>query len=408
MGRPISEKVVTELVGPPRRHYFGGSKLSDQIAPAGFGVDVQPTGAKSFFLHYRRDGRPYWHTLGKWNGSPKGGSLSVAAAIRTARARAEELAKPSTDPRPPRTRRIDLGGAADGKQMVADVLAAYVQRMRKDRGSNFRTLDSVERALKRCVVPRIGKLAATELKRKHVVETLDAIADENGPIMADRVLAYFKTAWTWANDRDEQIPMPFTRGMRRTRAADSIRTRVPNDAEIAAIWNATDDGAPYSRLIRFVLLTGARRSEAAELPWSEIDIGKGLWLLPAARHKAKTAVTRPLSKLALKQLVPDGEPLAFNFSNGVLTRALRRLWKTSGTDDWQLHDLRRACRTLLARAGISTEVSERALGHSRPFLGQTYDQHNYDRELKDAYERLATLVEQIADPQPNVPPLRAR
>lgn len=102
MAKPISEKVVSELVSPPRRHYFGGSKLAGSLAPGGFGVDVQPTGAKSFFLHYRRDGRPYWHTVGKWIGSPKGGALSVAAAIRVARERAEELAKPSSDPRPPR------------------------------------------------------------------------------------------------------------------------------------------------------------------------------------------------------------------------------------------------------------------------------------------------------------------
>jgi hypothetical protein len=68
MAKPISEKVVSELVSPPRRHYFGGSKLAGSLAPGGFGVDVQPTGAKSFFLHYRRDGRPYWHTVGNGSG----------------------------------------------------------------------------------------------------------------------------------------------------------------------------------------------------------------------------------------------------------------------------------------------------------------------------------------------------
>jgi hypothetical protein len=46
MAKPISEKVVSELVSPPRRHYFGGSKLAGSLAPGGFGVDVQPTGAK--------------------------------------------------------------------------------------------------------------------------------------------------------------------------------------------------------------------------------------------------------------------------------------------------------------------------------------------------------------------------
>jgi integrase len=408
MNRPISEKVVAELASPPRRHYFGGAKLSGHIAPSGFGVDVQPTGAKSFFLHYRRDGKPYWHTLGKWIGSPKGGKLSVTAAIRIARERAEELAKPSSDPRPPRTRRLEEGLRGDGKETLTQVLARYVERQRRDRGDNFRTLDQVERALNRCVVPRIGKLAATELKRKHVIDMLDDIADQNGPIMADRVLSYFMSAWRWAADRDEDLSLPFTRSMRRTRPADSIRTRTLSDDEIVLLWRATADGSSFSRLVRFLLLTGARRGEAAKLPWAEIDIGKGIWLLPAARHKTKTDVQRPLSKRALEQLVPNGEPLAFEYTNGRLTRGLREVWAATNTAGWQLHDLRRTARSLMSRAGVLTEVAERALGHQPPVIQRTYDQHTYDRELKDAYERLAALIEQIANPVENVVPMRGR
>jgi hypothetical protein len=37
--------------------------------------------------------------------------------------------------------------------------------------------------------------------------------------------------------------------------------------------------------VRFLLLTAARRGEAAKLPWIELDIGKGVWLLPASRKK---------------------------------------------------------------------------------------------------------------------------
>jgi integrase len=332
----------------------------------------------------------------------------VAAAIRVARERAEELAKPSSDPRPPRTRRIEDGTRTDGLETVDRILARYIERMRKDRGDNFRTLDQVERALNRCVVPQIGNLPARELKRKHVIDMLDAVADTSGPIMADRVLAYFKTAWTWAADRDEELSLPFTKGMRRTRAADSVRTRVLSDQEIAAVWRATADDAPFNRLVRFLLLTGARRGEAAKLPWAEIDIGKGVWLLPSARHKVKTDLQRPLSKLALKQLVPNCEALVFDFTNAPLTRGLRQVWKASDTTAWQLHDLRRTGRTLLSRAGVVTEVAERALGHKAPTIERTYNRYGFDDELRNAYERLATLLEQIADPKENIVAMRGR
>jgi integrase len=151
-----------------------------------------------------------------------------------------------------------------------------------------------------------------------------------------------------------------------------------------------------------LLLTGARRGEAAKLPWSEIDISKGVWFLPAARHKVKTDLQRPLSKLALKQFVPNGDPLVFDFTNGPLTRGLRQVWKASDTADWQLHDLRRTARSLMSRAGVPGEHAERCLGHTVSIIQRTYDRHTFDLEMQRAYESLAQLIEQIADPKENV------
>ncbi len=40
-------------------------------------------------------------------------------------------------------------------------------------------------------------------------------------------------------------------------------------------------------IIRFLILTGARLSEAVNLPWSELDLQGGIWTLPPERNKAK-------------------------------------------------------------------------------------------------------------------------
>jgi integrase len=406
MAKPISEKVLSALTAPPRRHYFGGSKLAGQKAPSGFGVDVLPSGTRSFFLHYRRDGRPYWHTLGKWAGSPKGGQLSVAAAIRVARERAEELAKLSADPRPPRTRRQQDGVASGGVEGVAQIIDRYIDRARKDR-KDFRTLRQVEGTLNRFVKPLLGNLPAYALRRKDVADMLDRVADDATPLMADQTFNHFQAAWRWASDRDERLPWPFVRGMRRTNPADHVRTRVLSDGELVAIWKATADGHPFSRYVRFLLLSAARRTEAM-LPWDELDVSKGIWTLPAIRNKAKFTLARPLSKSALSQLVRNGETHAFFFTNGVVTRQHRALLKRSGTTGWRLHDLRRTARTLLSRAGVLTEVAERALGHKAPVIERTYNRHGYGDELRQAYESLAHLIQQIADPRENVTRLSAR
>ena len=42
------------------------------------------------------------------------------------------------------------------------------------------------------------------------------------------------------------------------------------------------------------------------------------------------------------------------------------------------------------------------IGNAQDELVETYDQYDYRSEMADALERLAELIEQIVDPQPNV------
>jgi integrase len=74
---------------------------------------------------------------------------------------------------------------------------------------------------------------------------------------------------------------------------------------------------------------------------------------------------------------------------------------------WTLHDLRRTARTLMARAGVRPDISERVLGHVIAGVEGVYDRHSYEAEKRDALEKLAALVKRIVNPPPaNVLPLR--
>ena len=44
---------------------------------------------------------------------------------------------------------------------------------------------------------------------------LDEIEDANGPVMADRTLAYLRKAFNWYAVRDDQFNVPVVRGMAR-------------------------------------------------------------------------------------------------------------------------------------------------------------------------------------------------
>jgi integrase len=168
-------------------------------------------------------------------------------------------------------------------------------------------------------------------------------------------------------------------------------------------------------LVQFLLLTAARRSEAAQMRWSELD-GAGVWTLPAARNKVKVDLIRPLSAAARDVLarlprIVGGEfvfSLDGRHAIGGLAWRKELFNKACGVDDWVTHDLRRTARSLMSRAGVPSDYAEHALGHIPPGIRRVYDRHQYFDEKRRAFEALAAQIERIVNPTDNVTVLPAR
>jgi integrase len=161
------------------------------------------------------------------------------------------------------------------------------------------------------------------------------------------------------------------------------------------------------------LLTAARSSEAAHLPWHEIVNDD--WFLPKSRSKTKADVPRPLSAAALAILEKSpriaGSDFVFTSDGrrlGGLSRRKKQFDKVCGVTGWTVHDLRRTSRSLMARARVPREHAERCLGHKMPGVEGVYNRYPYRDEKLIAYEKLATLIGHIVDPQPNVVALQSR
>lgn len=162
----------------------------------------------------------------------------------------------------------------------------------------------------------------------------------------------------------------------------------------------------FAAFVRFLLLTSARRNEAAGMRWSEI--ANGDWTLPAARNKTGVELVRPLS-VAAKEIV-EGLPrlCEFVFSRngraamGGIAELKFRLDQASGVSGYTIHDLRRTSRSLMSRAGVPSDIAELCLGHVLPGIRKVYDRHPYGQEKLLAYEKLSALMAGIVDPQPNV------
>jgi len=230
------------------------------------------------------------------------------------------------------------------------------------------------------------------------VGLLDRIEEGSGPAMATLTLALIRKVMNWHATRSDDFLSPIVRGMARTQHSEQARDRILSDDELRKIWKV--EVGLFGDYVRFLLLTAARRNEAAQMTWAEV--AKGDWTLPAARNKTKLDLVRPLSRAA--QAILAGLPKAGEFvwsthggavPIGGFTRFKRRLDKASGVSDYTLHDLRRTARSLMSRAGVPTDHAERCLGHVIGGVRGVYDRHEYHAEKQQAFEALASLIERI-------------
>lgn len=288
---------------------------------------------------------------------------------------------------------------------LRDICEAYLAR----EGGKLRSAEWRKRLLDRHVYPDLGARPVAEIKRSEIVRLLDVVEEGSGPSMATQTLALVRKIMNWHASRTDDFVSPVVRGMARTKPNEQARDRVLTDDEIRRVW-ATKGGI-FSDYIRFLLLTAARRNEASEMEWAEIDGGD--WLLPAARNKTKLDLVRPLSRAAREiiEALPKAGPFVFttngttpisNFSN-----FKRQFDKASGTRGWVLHDCRRTARSLMSRAGVPSDHAERCLGHVIGGVRGVYDRHEYHREKAQAFETLAALIERIVSgSQGDVVPIR--
>ena len=389
----LNEKAIKALPVPPtgnKVHFFTGATLQGITAPAGFGVCVTSNGSRSFILNYRHQGGLRRMTIGKWPTWTALLAVKEARELRRAIDRGED---------PLGTRRREAAAAENTFKAIAE------EFFRRD-GAKLRTKGAREKDLKRLAYSKIGDCDVSEIRRSDIVRLLDHVADERGPVMADRLLAVIRLILNWHATRSDDFVSPIVRGMARTSTNERARQRVLTDQEIRAIWMAAG-AVPevFHALIRFLLLTGARRSEASELPREELV--NGVWLLPAARNKTKVDLARPLSKAALGVLPAGTSKYVFVSPTGSrpiadFTHLKQRLDEASGVTGWTLHDLRRTARSLMSRAGVSTEHAERCLGHVIGGVRGVYDCWEYLPEKRVAYDKLAGLIERIVNPHADV------
>jgi integrase len=415
-GQAVTRRLLTDRTLKSLKPKSAPYDFPDGEVP-GLKARVMPSGERSFVLvaRYPASRNPTRRSLGSY------GELTIAEARNKARTWRELLRK-GIDP-----------AAAEHAQRQQELrrqknsFAAVAEEFIRRHVSKTRKAAIVERELRREFVDRWGERPITDITQHDVVAVIDAAVDRDAPYQAHNLLGHVRTLFNWAIARGiyglDRSPCD------RMRPAAVIgkklaRQRILNDDEIRSLWAACDAvGYPYGPLFRLLLITGQRKSEVAEAQWSEFDLDKKLWTIPATRMKADAPHVVPLSAAAIAVLCDlprfkSGELFLFSTTFGkkpvsgfskaktrldrVMLEKLHRLagHKHAKIESFVIHDIRRTVRTGLSALPIPDLVRELVIAHTKPGLHKVYDQFGYLDAKAHALDLWAGRLRDIITPPP--------
>jgi integrase len=388
----FTKATLARLALPPGKvdHIVFDSELK------GFGLRLRAGGKRSWIVQYRVGAKQRRVTLGTV------ATLDADKAREAARNRLAQVTlggDPQADKVAARARAAETLGA-----IVGTYLAAKREALRP------KSFTESERYLRKSWRPLHG-LPLHKIDRRAVAARLNELTIENGPVAATRARAALSALLAWGM-REGLVEQNVTIATNRPAEA-SPRDRVLSPGELAEIWSACRDD-DYGRIVRLLVLTGARRAEIGGLRVQEVDVEHGVISLPAQRTKNARPHAIPLSAPALSIIAAvsrcEGDDHLFgdgvngfqgwSKSKAALDRRILAARDRTATQarkstnsvlepSWKLHDIRRSVATHMAELGVQPHVIESLLNHvsgHKAGVAGIYNRAEYAREVRAALQ----------------------
>ncbi len=385
---------------------------------AGFGLQVKPSGHKSYVFQYRNArGQVRRMTLGRH------GDLTVQQARQLA-ADAKHKVRQGLDPLAERQERRRAGSEPRTvAELCDDFLENHAKRVKRSWREDERRLKIVRDKLGRMPLDRVTKTRVRHL----VTEIGGGLPGDKGgappppagkeyrPYEANRVLFLVQTMFNYAIDHG-YLPTDFQNPAKwkaRERYPEKPRTRILRDDERPLLLEAIEsEPNPYHRaLFKLLLLTGLRKGEWLGAKWDELDLPARRLTLPRTKSGKERIV--PLSSAAVEilrslprhvgndhvfpaqavdqktggvRLKPGNRPM-----NDPKKQWLR-VRTRAGCPDLRVHDLRRTASNVMLRKIGNPKAVQEALGHADL---QTTMRHYVLAEEKAQREAAEALAEEV-------------
>ena len=410
----LTKRIVDALKAPKpsrvgvkvREHFVWDRELR------GFGVQVMPSGLKSFVIQYRTpEGRNRRAVIGRY------GLMTVEEARKLAHEKLVVVSK-GVDP-------VAEEAKAAGLLTVAEVCDWYLAEAQAGRiiGRRRRPIKPSTLAMDRSrieahIKPLLGRRQVASLKLGDVEGAQADIAagktskpragsrggaTTGGEGVAARTMSTLHAIFEHAV-RLGKIQGNPARGVRRL--ADTPRQRRLSRQEIgklgAAMQAAAGDGEHPTGLaaIRLLLLTGFRRMEGLGLERIWLDADEGAVRFPDTKSGAQLRVIGQAAVELLEGRPKTASPYVFPADWGEghfvgVVRVLDRVCARAGLADVTPHTLRHTFASVAADLGFSELTIAALLGHAARGVTQRYV--HIDEALRLAADKVAQEIARILD-----------
>lgn len=385
---------AVERMKPPAT---GRLEIADALM-TGLVLRVTPSGTKSWSLMYRIHGKQKRIMLGHY----------PIVSLKLAREKVRDallMVNEGIDPEAIKKSETEEEQPEEVARTVEELAKDFIERYAK---VNTRTWKMTEQVFQNHIYPALGNRIARDVRRREVVAMLDKIAATDRPHAANHALSVLRKMYNWAIERDELELNPCDRVKKPVRVKN--RERYLSHDEIKIFWHfAGGLGYPYGPVLQLLLLTGQRRSEIAELKWSQIDFAQKIICLDRDHVKADRGHEVPLSDMAisiLQKLPRFKGDYVFTTTHGqkpisCFGKTKKNFDKFCGVVNWRIHDLRRTCGTWMAKGlRIPSSTISRILNHAEGGVTHIYVRHTFLEEKREALDKWAGYISSLMAEMP--------
>jgi integrase len=363
----IAKELTALAVSKLRRtglHAVGGA--------AGLGLKVMPTGSRAWVLRTVVAGKRREYGLG---GFP---TVTLASARERAKAMLDQLFA-GVDPAETKKQARSALAAQRARAVNFKSIAEQYIAQHEASWKNAKHAAQWTSTLEAYAFPVCGHMVASDINTAAVLRILEPLwlkKTETASRLRGRIEAVLDYAAA-KGLREGPNPARWKGNLALTLPAKrKVKTvkhhpAIPVQDMPAFFKSLLQREGTAARALEFLVLTAARSGEVRGAQWSEIDLAKKVWTVPAVRMKAKREHRVPLSTqaIALLKSLPDkrlgglvfpGNKPTRKLSDMALTALMRRM-----EVDAVPHGLRSSFRDWVGEeTAFPREVAEMALAHT--------------------------------------------